>query len=70
MIKKGKQINSFESLPSWIKWMAQDADGAWWGFEVEPLQHHQGWYENEVGRYIKLKHDKSNTNWQDTLIKR
>ena len=37
----------------WVHWLAQDADGAWWGFEVEPLMHDSGWYENEVGRYIR-----------------
>lgn len=56
--------------PSWIKWLAQDADGCWWGFEVEPLQNHHGWYENEVGQYIKLHIDEPNPNWQMTLIKK
>ena len=36
-------------LPHWVKWKAQDADGAWWGYSVEPLEFSKGWYENEVG---------------------
>jgi len=30
-------------IPEWVYWLAQDADGTWWGYEVEPHQHHQGW---------------------------
>jgi len=40
--------------PDWVESLAQDLDGTWWGFEVEPNPHHQGWYENEVGRCIRL----------------
>jgi hypothetical protein len=54
-------------LPDWMHWLAQDADGTWWGFEVEPNQSHQGWYENELGRYQKLCRDIPNPDWSDTL---
>jgi len=55
--------------PQWVNWLAQDADGAIWGYAVEPLQHHQGWYENEVGRSIKLSNENSNNHWKETLTK-
>lgn len=55
--------------PVWVKWIAQDADGSWWGFSVEPLEHSSGWYENEVGRYQLLHRDKANPCWQKTLCK-
>ena len=42
------------SLPSWARWVAQDQDGIWWAYEVEPLQFHKGWYENEVGQNKRL----------------
>ncbi len=54
-------------LPDWVVWLAQDADGAWWGYSVEPLQHHQGWYENEVGRCAALGRGRPNPEWQTTL---
>ncbi len=57
-------------LPEWVCWLAQDADGSWWGYEVEPLEHHQGWYENELGRRIKLCCEPPNPQWQQSLIKR
>ncbi|MCW8930688.1 MAG: hypothetical protein OQL19_10665 [Gammaproteobacteria bacterium] len=64
-MKKLQNINQ----PNWVNWKAQDANGSWWGFEVEPLQNHQGWYENEVGQYIKLYDDIPNPEWQNTLLK-
>ena len=54
-------------LPDWVAWLAQDADGSWWGYEVEPLQYHRGWYENELGRRVPLERGEPNRNWTDTL---
>ncbi|WP_455375565.1 hypothetical protein [Kaarinaea lacus] len=60
-------------LPNWVLWIAQDENGAWWGYECEPLQHDTGWYENEVGRRIKLQMTKSdlvpNPQWRSSLKK-
>lgn len=54
-------------LPAWVQWVAQDEDGAWWGYEVEPLRHDHGWYENEVGRCIKLEQGPPESGWMDSL---
>lgn len=62
------QISDLD-IPHWVKWLAQDADGAWWGYEAEPLQHHSGWYENEVGKIIKLYSAPANANWKQSLQK-
>lgn len=56
-------------IPSWVKWIAQDADGACWGYSVEPLEYCQGWYENEVGQRIKLFQANDNPDWKNTLAK-
>lgn len=53
--------------PAWVRWVAQDADGAWWGYSVEPLMAHSGWYENEVGRYIRLGRGEPNPDWKASL---
>jgi len=53
--------------PVWVNWIAQDADGAWWGFSVEPLEAHVFWYENEVGRYVSLGREAPNKDWRNTL---
>ena len=57
------------TLPQWVRWQAQDADGTWWGYEQEPLQHDTGWYENEIGRYIRLGKDRPNPDWKNSLKK-
>lgn len=62
------QKNS-NKLPAWVKWKAQDASGAWWGYSVEPLQYSEGWYENEVGDRIKIEQSDANPDWKNSLIK-
>jgi len=59
-------MKSSNTMPDWITWVAQDADGTLWGYEVEPLQHDNGWYENEVGRYIRLSKTEANPQWHTT----
>ena len=61
--------NNIKELPSWVKWKAQDADGAWWGYSVEPLEFSSGWYENEIGQRIKIEHAKPNPDWINSLTK-
>lgn len=56
-------------IPDWVNWVAQDEDGAWWGYQVEPLQQHNGWYENEVGQHIKFSVTNKNPDWYSTLQK-
>jgi hypothetical protein len=47
-------MNPPEAIPDWVRWIAQDSSGAWWGYAVEPLRNDTGWYENEVGRFTCL----------------
>lgn len=56
-------------FPVWVCWLAQDADGRWWGYEVEPLERDSGWYENEVGRNILLYQAKPTLEWRDRLLR-
>lgn len=58
-----------QTIPDWVSWLAQDADGTWWGYEAEPHQHHAGWYENEIGRSIKLDQAIPNADWSKTLTR-
>ena len=57
----------FNEIPDWVCWIAQDADGAWWGYQVEPNLSHQSWYENEVGDSVRLGKEAQNADWLDTL---
>lgn len=56
-------------LTDWARWVAQDQDGYWWAYEVEPLQFHKGWYENEVGRNKRLAHELKSKDWKNTLLR-
>jgi hypothetical protein len=56
-------------IPDWAAWLAQDADGAWWAYEAEPNQQHNGWYENEVGRIRRLCRTSPPADWQSTLTR-
>ncbi|MBU1192072.1 MAG: hypothetical protein KKE76_10185 [Gammaproteobacteria bacterium] len=58
-----------KKIPDWAAWLAQDADGTWWAYEVEPNQQECGWYENEVGRIQRLDKDVPNPKWMATLTR-
>jgi len=62
-------LKNNNKLPLWVRWKAQDADGAWWGYSVEPLEFSEGWYENEVGQRIKIEQSQANSNWKNSLTK-
>ncbi len=56
-----------EQLPDWGLWLARDADGSWWLYEAEPHIHEHGWYENEVGRSIKVLQAEAGDDWPQSL---
>jgi len=61
--------NLASRIPAWVHWVAQDRDGAWWGFEAEPNEGAESWYENEVGRYLKLGTGSPNPGWRQALYR-
>ena len=60
-------INDYH-FPEWVNWIAQDSDGVWWGYSVEPLRNDKGWYENEVGRCVRLGQGNANRHWRRALF--
>lgn len=54
-------------IPDWVCWIAQDEDGVWWGYQVEPNLSHLSWYENEVGNSVRLGRTEKNPEWVSTL---
>ncbi len=56
-------------VPGWVRFIAQDSDGSWWGYSVEPLQNHRGWYENELGEHVKLKQSEPCDGWPQQLYR-
>jgi len=57
----------FNEIPDWVCWIAQDSDGIWWGYQVEPNLSHQSWYENEVGNSVRLGEGAQKCDWVSTL---
>jgi len=55
-------------IPGWVRFIAQDSDGSWWGYSVEPLENHRGWYENEVGVNTKLLQMPVDKEWRKSLF--
>lgn len=53
-------------LPPGIRWIAQDSNGAWWGYTDEPHRNDFGWYENEVGDHVRLG-ESDPVDWQHSL---
>ena len=58
-----------DKVPAWATWLAQDADGTWWAYEyeAEPNKQDHGWYENEVGRILRLEKTAPPDDWEATL---
>ena len=56
-----------KDIPEWVQWLAQDADGSWWGYEVEPNLSHLSWYENEVCKTVRLGKGAKIVDWVSTL---
>ncbi len=54
-------------IPTWVCWIAQDADGVWWGYQVEPNLSHLSWYENEGGDSVRLGKGAPGLDWKSTL---
>jgi len=80
---------TFDKVPDWARWLAQDADGTWhpqgagrgckaaeaatatlWAHEAEPNKQDTGWYENEVGRILRLGQAAPPGDWEATLTAR
>ena len=72
MSDKNSNISDNEALyfniPDWVNWIAQDESGVWWGYSVEPLRSDHGWYENEVGEYLRLGVTEP-VNWTHSLLR-
>jgi len=50
-----------------LNWIAQDSHGVWWGFEYQPQLQPDGWSDNDRGYKIKLKEDRNNPGWRNSL---
>ena len=68
-MKKLPNSIDLNSLPKAANWLAQDASGTWWAYEVEPLLFDKGWYENELGDRWLITKDNPPKDFKQQLIK-
>jgi len=52
-----------------LNWIAQNANGVWWGYELEPVAGAEEWENPQNGMKILLKEEQANDGWKDTLQK-
>jgi hypothetical protein len=48
---------------------AEAATATLWAYEAEPNQQDRGWYENEVGRIVRLMQTAPPDDWEATLTR-
>jgi len=65
--KSGKTASTTVSRK--LNWIAQNENGIWWGFEIEPVVGETDWENQNNGMKILLKEEAKNENWKDTLQK-
>lgn len=69
-----KWTPSFDALPDWVEWVAQDLDGgAWYGFKDKPVPFGSVWVndDDDTERYIPIKSTPLHPGgWENTLTKR
>ncbi len=66
-LKTGKVATATVSRK--LNWIAQNSNGVWWGFEIEPVTGVDVWENQQNGMKILLKEEAGNGNWKDTLQK-
>lgn len=59
----------WSEAPPWAMWRAQDENGRWYWYEIEPEQHTNGVEFRSIGNY-ELAAVPSNPDWKTTLQKR
>lgn len=75
--QNGNDGEHYSAVPSWddmepeYKWMAQDEDGGWWAYEVEPYLTTGAWGCAHDHDYDLIRQDAPNQkNWRNTLQRR
>jgi len=65
-------FSDWDEAPDWAKWIAQDKDGTWIGFENPPKDPiaDDGMWRSSTGRWDSVVSGRPRPDWRDTLQKR
>jgi hypothetical protein len=57
----------WKNAPDWAQWLAQDEDGEWWWYELEPKQACTDAWSEWEGLHRAAFVPRHNAEWKDTL---
>ena len=65
----------WSSAPEWVQWIAQDADGVWNGYDIQPEAVDKEFARPDLnqfnrGRFITLERAAPKSDWPSTLEQR
>lgn len=60
----------WKDIPVYINWIAQDADGDWYGYDEKPEKRGNYWYGYHLSKSYYLKESDPNEEWYNTLEQR
>lgn len=65
-------VPSWDDAPEWANWLAQDSNGWWYWFEIEPYQEEACWNFGGDEEYDRIRAIDAipNPNWRNTLQSR
>ena len=67
-VERTHEVDIPVAIPEWVRWVAQDKNGEWWGYGARPKKVGVVWREPpEDLRSIHLGHGLPNPNWKDEL---
>ena len=64
-------MNKFnpKAVPHWVRWIAQDKDGKWWGYKTKPKAGYTLWIPKSINMCKGLYTSKPSKNWREELYK-
>ena len=66
-----KWTPSFDCLPDWVVWIAQDFDGVWYGFKYKPKRDGDIWVNDGYAHHVLIEVTPLHPDgWENTLTKR
>lgn len=62
----------WKDTPEWVIWIAQDGNGVWNGYDLEPTACNNQWQRIDLnmfntGKFITLERDYPSDKWKETL---
>jgi len=65
----------WKDIPDWVEYIAQDANGVWHGYNLEPYAYEDQWQRLDLnmfsgGKFIRIGRTHDCENWKHSLEQR